>query len=100
MHEVRVYYNSDQGTRWWAEDDLGFTGGHDKLEKLISSAIEWAECEGVRADLEFRLVLTATPDAAPEAPRVVYESAVTSALGRAPGSSPSSTISPTGRRWG
>ena len=55
MHEVRVHYNRDEGTRWWAEDNLGFTGGADDLEALIAAAIEWADSEGVLADLEFRL---------------------------------------------
>ena len=55
MHEVRVHYNRDEGTRWWAEDSLGFTGGADDLEALIAAAIEWADSEGVLEDLEFRL---------------------------------------------
>ena len=73
MHEVRVYCNRDEGTCWWAEDDLGFTGGADTLEKLIGAALEWAECEGVRADLEFRLVPTSMLDAAWESPEITYE---------------------------
>ena len=73
MHEVRVYRNRDEGTRWWAEDDLGFTGGADKLERLISAAIEWAESEGVLAELEFRLVPTWTLEAAWRPPVVTYE---------------------------
>ena len=47
MHEVRVYQNHDEGTLWWAEDDLGFTGGADRLSDLVASIHEWAEAEGV-----------------------------------------------------
>lgn len=73
MHEVRVYYNRDEGTRWWAEDDLGFTGGDDKLDRLIHAASEWAECEGVLADLEFRLISSWTLSASCGPPEVTYE---------------------------
>ena len=27
VHNVRVYLNGQEGTTWWAEDDLGFLGG-------------------------------------------------------------------------
>ena len=30
MHTVRIYLNREEGTTWWAEDDLGFTGGADR----------------------------------------------------------------------
>ena len=47
MHEVRVYQNYDEGTRWWAEDDLGFTGGSEHLDDLVAAIQEWADSEGV-----------------------------------------------------
>jgi hypothetical protein len=56
MHEVRVYKNHDDGTLWWAEDDLGFTGGADRLSDLVTSIHEWAEAEGLLPDLAVRLV--------------------------------------------
>ncbi|MDE0603514.1 MAG: hypothetical protein OXI18_03835 [bacterium] len=48
---MRIHLNQDEGVRWWAEDDLGFTGGSDDLEELLGMIAEWAECEGVLADL-------------------------------------------------
>ena len=62
MHEVRVYQNRHEGTLWWAEDDLGFTGGADRLSDLVNIIREWAECEGVLDDLAVRLVKTAADD--------------------------------------
>ena len=59
MHEVRVYKNREEGTLWWAEDDLGFTGGADRLADLVTSIDEWAEAEGVLDDLVVRLVAAA-----------------------------------------
>ena len=56
MHTVRVYLNRQEGTTWWAEDDLGFTGGTDRLSDLIDKIHEWAGCEGVLDDLAVRLV--------------------------------------------
>ena len=56
MHEVRVYQNHDEGTLWWAEDDLGFTGGTDRLTDLVAAIHEWADAEGVRDALQIRLV--------------------------------------------
>ena len=56
MHTVRVYLNRQEGTTWWAEDDLGFTGGADRLSDLIDKIHDWAECEGVRDDFAVRLV--------------------------------------------
>lgn len=56
MHAVRVYHNRDKGVLWWAEGDLGFTGGADTLAELVSSIREWAQCEGVHGELEIRLV--------------------------------------------
>ena len=56
MHEVRVYQNHDEGTLWWAEDDLGFTGGADRLADLVASIHEWADAEGVLDVLQIRLV--------------------------------------------
>lgn len=56
MHTVRVYLNRHEGTRWWAEDDLGFTGGADRLPDLLDMIHEWAECEGILDDLAVRLV--------------------------------------------
>lgn len=56
MHTVRVYLNRQEGTTWWAEDDLGFTGGADRLSDLIDKIHEWAGCEGVMDDLAVRLV--------------------------------------------
>ena len=59
MHEVRIHLNPDDGVRWWAEDDIGFTGGSDNLEELLGMITEWADCEGVLADLS----VTFAPDA-------------------------------------
>lgn len=56
MHEVRVYQNHDEGTLWWAEDDLGFTGGADHLADLVASIHDWADAEGVLDVLQIRLV--------------------------------------------
>ena len=56
MHEVRVYQNLHEGTLWWAEDDLGFTGGADRLADLVTAIHTWAEAEGVLDDLAVRLV--------------------------------------------
>lgn len=63
MHEVRVYQNQDEGTLWWAEDDLGFTGGADRLADLVVAIHEWADAEGVLDALQIRLVAAeaATP---------------------------------------
>ena len=60
MQEVRVYQNRHEGTRWWAEDDLGFTGGAERLDDLVASIHEWAEAEGVLDGLEIRLVAANT----------------------------------------
>ena len=60
MHEVRVYQNRHEGTHWWAEDDLGFTGGAEHLDDLVASIQEWAEAEGVLDGLEIRLVAANT----------------------------------------
>ena len=51
MHEVRIRLNDDDGVRWWAEDDIGFTGGSDDLEELLGMIREWADCEGVLTGL-------------------------------------------------
>ncbi len=56
MHTVRIYLNREEGTTWWAEDDLGFTGGADRLSDLVEKIHDWAECEGVLDDLAVRLV--------------------------------------------
>ena len=56
MYTVRVYLNRDQGVLWWAEGDLGFTGGANTLAELVSSIREWAACEGVEGRLQIRLV--------------------------------------------
>lgn len=56
MHTVRVYLNDQEGTRWWAEDDLGFTGGADRLSELVDKIHEWAECEGVLDVLSVQLI--------------------------------------------
>lgn len=56
MHTVRVYHNREEGVLWWAEGDLGFTGGADRLAELVSYIHEWAECEGVHKELKIRLV--------------------------------------------
>lgn len=63
MHRVRIYLNAQEGTMWWAEDELGFAGGADRLTDLIEMINEWAECEGVLDDLAFDLV--GDPPAAP-----------------------------------
>ena len=60
MHEVRVYQNHDEGTRWWAEDDLGFAGGSEHLDDLVAAIHEWANAEGVLDGLEIRLVAADT----------------------------------------
>lgn len=54
MHTVRVYLNHQEGTRWWAEDDLGFTGGADRLSDLLDKVREWAESEDVLDTLSIR----------------------------------------------
>ena len=54
MHEVRIHLNLDDGVRWWAEDDIGFTGGSDHLEELVGMITEWADCEGVLSGLTVR----------------------------------------------
>lgn len=51
MHEVRIHLNRDEGVRWWAVDDIGFTGGSDDLEELVGMITEWADCEGVLSGL-------------------------------------------------
>ena len=56
MREVRVHHNPDEGTLWWAEDGLEFTGGADLLADLVASIHEWAEAEGLLDDLRIRLV--------------------------------------------
>ena len=56
MHTVRVYLNRQEGATWWAEDDLGFTGGADLLSDLIKMISEWAGCEGVLDELDVRMV--------------------------------------------
>ena len=56
MNSVRIYLNLHDGTTWWAEDDLGFVGGADRLSDLIEKIQEWAGCEGVLEDLAIRLV--------------------------------------------
>ena len=55
-HEVRVYQNTEGGTNWGAEDDLGFTGGVDQLPDLMDAIHEWAEAEGVLDGLSVSLV--------------------------------------------
>ena len=63
MHQVRIHVNHDEGVQWWTEDDLGFTGGSDDLEELLGMITEWADCEGVLADLSVSFTqdaLTAT----------------------------------------
>lgn len=52
MPEVRIYENHDEGTLWWAESDLGFTGGADRLSDLMDFIHEWAEAEGILNDLQ------------------------------------------------
>ena len=54
MHLARIHLNHDEGVRWWAEDDLGFTGGSDNLEELLVMITEWAEDEGI---VEFSVVM-------------------------------------------
>ena len=70
MHVVRVHLNAESGTRWWAEDDLGFTGGADRLSELIDSIREWAEAESVLDQLAVRLV--DTEPAPPPGPQVHF----------------------------
>jgi hypothetical protein len=60
MHEVRVYENHDEGTRWWAEDDLGFAGGSEHLDDLVAAIQGWVDAEGVLDGLEIRLVAANT----------------------------------------
>ena len=67
MHNVRVYLNRQEGTTWWAEDDLGFVGGADRLSDLVEKIHEWAGCEGVSDDLAVRLV-SDPPEAPPARP--------------------------------
>jgi hypothetical protein len=37
MHTVRIYQNQNEGVLWWAEGDLGFTGGADRLAEIVSA---------------------------------------------------------------
>ena len=67
MHTVRVYLNRQEGTTWWAEDDLGFTGGADHLPDLMKMIHEWAGCEGVLEELDVQLV-SEPPDVLQTAP--------------------------------
>ena len=60
MHAVRVYQNHDEGTRWWAEDALGFTGGSEHLDDLVAAIHEWADSEGVPGGVEIRLAAANT----------------------------------------
>ena len=57
MHAVRVYHNPDRGVLWWAEGDLGFTGGADTLAELVSYIREWAEHEDINKELTIQLVV-------------------------------------------
>ncbi len=59
-HTVRVYQNTEDGTNWWAEDDLGFAGGADQLPDLMDAIREWAEAEGVLDDLSVNFVESTT----------------------------------------
>ena len=56
MHAVRVYLNRHEGAMWWAEDELGFTGGADRLVDLLEVIHEWAGCEGVPDELAVRFM--------------------------------------------
>lgn len=56
MCTVRIYLNREQGVLWWAEGDLGFTGGAETLAELVSFIREWAAFEGVEDQLQIRLV--------------------------------------------
>ena len=67
MHTVRVYLNRQEGTTWWAEDDLGFIGGADRLSDPIKKIRQWAGYEGVLEDLAVRLV-SDPPEAPPASP--------------------------------
>lgn len=67
MCQVRIHLNHDEGVRWWAEDDLGFTGGSDNLEELLGMIAEWAECEGVLADLSVSFTQDALMATLPQA---------------------------------
>lgn len=60
MHEVRVHPNFGEGTRWWAEDDLGFCGGAEKLGVLMRSIQQYAEDEGLLDYLQVSIVDSAT----------------------------------------
>lgn len=56
-HVVRIHANPFAGgTRWWAEDDLGFTGGADRMEDLVAKIREYAADEGFADLLAMRLV--------------------------------------------
>ncbi|MCY4631851.1 MAG: hypothetical protein OXE75_13365 [bacterium] len=68
MHEVRVYENVESGTRWWAEDDLGFVGGADDRNELLDRVLEWTRCEGI-LDQEVEFVSMA-PELPPSAPSI------------------------------
>lgn len=70
MTEVRVYPNLEEGPRWCAEDDRGFTGAADRLQALVATIQEWAAEEGFADELTIRLVAPAEPQ--PE-PRIEIE---------------------------
>ena len=53
---VRIHPHTDPetpGTRWWAESDLGFTGGADALSDLVAAIEEWAEIEEIEVSFVF-----------------------------------------------
>ena len=42
--------SSGAGARWWASDDLGFTGCSDRIDELVEWIQEWARDEGIDQD--------------------------------------------------
>ena len=66
MDEVRVYLNLEEGPRWCAEDDRGFTGAADRLSILKTAIKEWAAEEGFAENLRIRLVPPVEPHRDPE----------------------------------
>ena len=65
MTEVRVYLNLEEGPRWCAEDDHGFTGAADRLHSLVAAIKEWAADEGFADELDIRLVEPVEPQRGP-----------------------------------
>lgn len=60
----------EAGTRWWAEDDFGFTGGADTLAEMKAAIIDaLCELDGVPRD---QIMMTLVDNAAVPEPDDAY----------------------------